>query len=723
MNTEWFTAKELAGLPGLPGTPQNVNSKGKREAWQSRQRQARGGGMEYHINSLPDITQAAILASQRVTTKTAEKPVSNSDKTGLEYDRDALYQWADRKTQKQRDQGARRAALLVQCMSLTNTLNCSFGHAAGIVAQHNNVSAASLKNWYYGVNKQLGARHFEQRDWSVALIPGYKARPRSAEFDPAAWDWFKAHWLTRRAPSVANSYRRLQEVAAKEGWSIPCENTVRDRVQTDIPITTRVLKREGEEALNRLYPSQKRDKRCFVAGEAVSGDGIKFDKLYIDWGDEIIATTTVWFWQDIYSGKFLAYRVAKTENTDVFRLATYDLTAICAPSYVQIDNTRVAANKAMTGGVDHRHRFKVIEGEAKGLLPMLGMDVHFTNPDHKVSNAGVKPVERAFGIGGIHSEVATHPKLIDRGYSKATAISIDEFREILAQEVQRHNARPNRRSEVCGGIKSFDEAFNDSFSQAQVRRLTDSQRRLLLLMPETVRVSRAGEITLKAGAMGKAKNRYRHRLLLELAGTDVVAYYDPQNLEQDVATYSMDGRYLCDAEHLGGTAFNDTAASREWHKFKKRERKAHKIAAENEVRMTALERQALYPEIATDSEIPEPGVVRGAFGSARLIDGNLVDSRSGEILHQTRAPGLSDEEKALQQKIAADLSRSAEVVNLYDTDKKRYARAYYLERQDNISSEDARWLQIYQSGSEYAGMKEFYESFGTEPEGWQEAQK
>lgn len=716
MTTEWYTAKEIAGLAGVPGTPQNVNSKAKRESWQSRQRQARGGGMEYHINSLPQTTQAAILARQKTGSKSTEKPASNDAKPTFDYDREALWKWADKKTQKLRERGRRKAELLGKCVKLVNEKRYSFAQASAIIAEHHDTTAASLKNWYYGVNGNPGARLFDPIDWPAALIPGYKGHGATAEIPPAAWEWFKGHYLVRRGPSIASSYRRVQDVAAENGWTLPCENTFRRRVKSDIPEYTRVLMREGEEAANGLYPSQKRDKRCFTAGEAVSGDGLKFDKLWIDWGDEIIATTTAWFWQDIYSGKLLAHRVAKTENTDVFRLATYDLTAICRPSYVQIDNTRVAANKAMTGGVDQRYRFKIVDGEAKGLLPLLGMDVHFTNPDHTISNAGVKPVERAFGIGGIHSEVASHPKFLDRGYSKATAIPIDEFRAVLAAEVARFNARPKRRSEVCGGVKSFDEAFNESFSQTQVIRLTDAQRRLLLLMPESVKVSRAGEITLKAGAMGAAKNRYRHRHLIELADSQVVAYYDPENLEADVAVYTLDGRHLCDAEHLGGTAFNDTAAAREWHKYKKRERKAHKIAAENEVRMTALERQAMYPDAQADTQIPEPGIVRGAFGAARMVDGNLVDSRSGQILHQTTDIGLSDEEKALQAEIAANLARCGDVVDLYDTDRKRYARAWHLERQHDISDEDARWLKIYQSGSEYQAMKEFHESFGITPE-------
>jgi transposase InsO family protein len=54
---QWFSASELAGLPGLPGTIQGVNKAAKREGWNSRKRQARGGGFEYSADSLPPETK------------------------------------------------------------------------------------------------------------------------------------------------------------------------------------------------------------------------------------------------------------------------------------------------------------------------------------------------------------------------------------------------------------------------------------------------------------------------------------------------------------------------------------------------------------------------------------------------------------------------------------------------------------------------------------------
>ncbi len=56
MIKEWYTAPELAklDLPSIPSSKVAVLAKAERENWQSRPRNASGGGKEYHISSLPE---------------------------------------------------------------------------------------------------------------------------------------------------------------------------------------------------------------------------------------------------------------------------------------------------------------------------------------------------------------------------------------------------------------------------------------------------------------------------------------------------------------------------------------------------------------------------------------------------------------------------------------------------------------------------------------------
>jgi hypothetical protein len=57
---KWFSTAELVELEGLPTTKYGIVKKAKRENWESRPRQGRGGGLEYNINSLPLETQRAL---------------------------------------------------------------------------------------------------------------------------------------------------------------------------------------------------------------------------------------------------------------------------------------------------------------------------------------------------------------------------------------------------------------------------------------------------------------------------------------------------------------------------------------------------------------------------------------------------------------------------------------------------------------------------------------
>src|SRR3569832_1951152 len=67
MRRDWYSASDLAGRPGIPGTKQGINDRAKRENWQRSRRQGRGGGYEYHLTSLPPITQASLITQRSLS--------------------------------------------------------------------------------------------------------------------------------------------------------------------------------------------------------------------------------------------------------------------------------------------------------------------------------------------------------------------------------------------------------------------------------------------------------------------------------------------------------------------------------------------------------------------------------------------------------------------------------------------------------------------------------
>lgn len=594
-----------------------------KEGWPYIEQPARGGKRRlYALADLPGEVCAAVLLIHpglaALSDSPAEAPTkpaaARADKPAHSYDPDELWRWAGTRPGKLRDTAAARAATLRRVLGL-HRAGLGLADAIQQVAADEGMSWRTVSGWYYGSNGKPGARDYAEADWDAALLPGYTGRTATAEFSPAAWDWFKGQYLTRRQPSIRKTYRRLAETAAAQGWAIPSESAVARRLEREVSPQQILFLRHGPEALRDTYPSMRRDPRVFGPGEAVSGDGLKLDKLYVDWGDDILTTSTVWPWKDIATGRILAHRLGRTENTDLFRLAVYDLTGRCLPAYAQIDNTRAAANKAMTAGAPGRRRFKDQPDDPPGVLVQMGIGVHWTDPDHDFTTPGAKVIERDFR--DLHENIATHPKFANRGYSTATAVPAAEVEQVVAEEIARHNAQLGRRTPACGGKKSFDQAWAEAVGTRALPVASQAQRELCLLLPEAVHVNRrSGHVELAAGKSDLGKPRYWAESLARYAGQRVVAYYDPADLAEAIRIQTLDGRYVCHAQRQADTAFNDTRAAGEHRKEKKRYLKTTKASAKSLSRLSALEAAALYPQAETPAE-PEPRLIKPRFGRRR----------------------------------------------------------------------------------------------------------
>lgn len=631
---EWRTAADWAdqGLPLLPATESGFIRRAKRDGWQCRERKGFGGGLEYHYSSLPDRARAAYLVRQRRSNPApAPEPVVQ----------DQLWEDYEALAQNLKDEAESRLAALHEVEKLV-AVGIGKVSAVEIVAEEFKTSPATIRRWF-GMVKLA-----DRVNWLPTLAPRYVGKTGRAECDPRAWDWYVGQYLTRRQPSHADTYRRLEDIAAVEGWVIPSAKTMERRVETDIDPLTVVLMREGMDAFKRFLPKQRRDEEVFAAGEAVNGDGLKFDRLWVKFPDgEILNTATAWFFQDLRTRKILAWRLGKTEHTDLFRLATYDLTAVCAPTVMWVDNTFVAANKTMSAGVKYRRRGKETDHEGLGLLLALGIEPRFTNPDKETGNPGSKPIERAFGIGGIHDKVATNPSLINRGYSKATAITSEELHAVITHEIARHNAQTKRQTRACRGVLSFDQAWEEATASIVFRKFSESQRRLLLMIREPVTIGkRDGVISIKAGKAAGMRNRFWCEASAQMAGRKVVAHMDPENLQAGVHVYSLDGRYLFKSDMIVTKGFNDTTSAGEWGKNRQRLIKSQKASAETAARMNELERQQLYANAsksrlgaegeATPPATPNAAVIAPHF---RQLPDPERDAARAEVVDQ---PGIID---------------------------------------------------------------------------------
>ncbi|WP_228730405.1 transposase domain-containing protein [Shewanella yunxiaonensis] len=627
---EYYTTTEIAGLPDCPTTPQGTALRATKENWTYRKRDGRGGGREYHINSLPPAARAALLVRQGKL-EFDGKLLNLPKPAQPRYDRDALWALWERAGNNAQAKAQRKVTYVRAFHALVET---GFGKmdAYAHVCREFDVAKATL------IRDVLKVEGYDPADWLPQLLTKNKilamnaAESRRAEIDEQAWECFKADYLRLDQPSFKACYYRLKDAAKAKGWSVPSVKSLERRFKAEIPHEQQVLLRQGEHALMKLYPSQTRTVEDIEAMQWINGDGY-LHNVFVRWYNGDIVRPKTWFWQDIRSRKIIGWRTGISENTDTIRLSLMDVVREYGiPRDITIDNTRAAANKWLTGGVPNRYRFKVKPDDPLGLIPMMGIKLHWSSVQFGKGHGQAKPIERAFGVGGLNEFVDKHPAFTGaytgpnpmakpENYG-SRAIPVEKFMEVLADGIRQYNQREKRQTEVCRGVLSFDEAFNNSYANAVVRKPNAEQIRMLMLSSEAVRVDRNGCVSTEAsGSIRGRTNLYHCDALFQYIGKKVVVRFDPDNLHTSVVCYELQGLLIGEAECISGAGFGDTDAAREHDRHRKGKVKAQKIAAKKQLQMDAIEAAELMRQISPDTPTtPAPA----ASEMVHLRHGNTV---------------------------------------------------------------------------------------------------
>jgi len=450
-----------------------------------------------------------------------------------------------------------------------------------------------------------------KKDRLPALAPKQIGRVSAQEIDPRVIQYLRGDYLRPEQPPFMACFERLQQVAADKGWELPHHRTLQRNFLKNVPEPVITLLRKGQDALEMMYPPQTRDRSEFHALEAVNADGHKFDVFVTKDGSKPFRPHLVAF-QDLYSGKILAWRWAESFTAELVRLTCGDLFKNYGiPDLCWFDNGRDFASKMITGGTKTRYRFKIVEEEPVGFLTALGVDVSWARPGRGQS----KPIERAFRDFCNH--IAKHPKFAGAytGNSPQNkpsnygekAIDAKVFDAVLNAGVAAHNARAGRRSRVCAGKMSFDQAFEASYANSVIKKAGPEQLRMCLLAGEVKKTDRrSGVVTIKG-------NTYWSEELAGMPSEKVIVRFDPDNLHTEIHVYKMDGSYVGAAPVFEAQGFADAKAARDHSNAKKKFMKAQRLLAEQEVAMSVADVAALVPVDMPEPETPDPKVVRGVF--------------------------------------------------------------------------------------------------------------
>lgn len=550
---QYFSVKELLEInsPDLPKSIRGITMRAQKEGWRKLEGMAEkatgktgGGGWLYHISLFSETTQTLL----------SMKHASSSDAEPKESDLWARY---NAQTAKQKKVCEERLTTLQTYLDYRKKKHTKTASIV-LTSQHRGVGERTIHDWLRMVEGH------KRSDWLAALIPNYVKTAVRTDCHPEAYDILKSDYLRPEKPSFSKCYRRMIKLAKQKNWSpIPNERALRRHFNQDVPRSVQVLARSGSEKAKTLYPAQRRTRDHLHAMQYITMDGHKFDVFIRVPGRKKPTRVMLMAAQDLYSGKFVAWRIALSENKDVVRLTIGDMVQkFGIPDRAYLDNGRAFTSKAISGGVKNRFRFKPIEGELTGLMVSLGIEIKWTRPFSGQS----KPIERAFG--DLADAISKHPFCAGaytgnkpdaqpENYGNR-AIPLEDFKAFVDEQINEHNARTGRTGQGLKG-RSFDQMFEESLAQDTtiVRWATEAQRALWLMAAERIRCRKgSGEVFIH-------QNRYWSPELNAWAGKDVTVRYDQQDLTKPVLIYDLNDRLICEAPLFKDAKFDDVDAARE----------------------------------------------------------------------------------------------------------------------------------------------------------------
>lgn len=314
MSDVWKTAEGWAaeGLPDLPATESALIRRAKRESWEFRDRQGRGGGREYPLSSLPKAARVEYGRRQLISaSRTAvPAPIAAPAPTHLlkGWQRECMEARAAVLAEVDRlalTVGLVQARLLVEQASADGSLDPALqrlvdrandrqGNRAG-------VSAVTLKRWH-----QLRTRGGVP---ALAPKPAKVAAPVTPAWLPPLLKLFQIHGK----PSVAACWQRLDRVLP-DGVPKPPLRTVQRYVER-MPALEKNRGRMGARAMRALKAYTARDISELWPAAVYVPDGhtLKAPVAHPIHGRPFKPEITTII--DVYTAKIVGWSASLSENT------------------------------------------------------------------------------------------------------------------------------------------------------------------------------------------------------------------------------------------------------------------------------------------------------------------------------------------------------------------------------------------------------------------------
>ncbi len=567
----WYSAQELAGLPGMPGTDRGVKKAAQKNLFTSRSKE-RGKGVEYALHSLPEATQRHILGLALVAPvalPAVAAPVENASLPAVTAPADVIVLRGQQR--RRRDEGALddqqrayRDGALVLCRAIEAAMaatGCSAkraGHALAerLVCGLSNPALQDAATATYvkprrngpplGGVEAMAARlqrmmaFFEQGrlagDVGQFLVAGKREKEGHNPVHVAAFLRFFCH---PSRPPVSEAYKKMKDWLGQNGLPVPSYTTV-TRIEKSLPVVIKYRGRVTGSEWRGLKPYVDRDVSMFHSNDIWVGDGHSFKAKVQHPIHGQPFTPEITFILDWVSRKIVGWSVALSESTvavsDAFRHAQLTTRARCLVYYS--DN-----GSGQTG--------KMIDCPIAGTLARQGI-AHETGIPGNPQGRGILerlwqvtliPLAREYPTctwrGADQNHTTKMLKLLNR--KDQGGVVVPSFRQLL-DDVEKAVADYNLHHEHrdLNGNTPEDEYQARIDKDSIVFGPSDTEIHALW-MPEVVRKPTRGLVSLFG-------NTYAKRDLVSLLpeGAKVRVRYDLHNAER-VWLLTLDGVFLGEA--------------------------------------------------------------------------------------------------------------------------------------------------------------------------------
>lgn len=501
----YFTALEFSNmhLPGIPKTESAVKRRAKKEYWEKRHREGRGGGFEYSIESLPANARMAFIerASNISSPETYE---SNPPK-----DTNRFKVW-------QREIADKRLKIVKEFLQvLKNVPPKKLTEFKKNFSKHRGIGYRTLDGLV------LAYRHGGYQ----ALVPDWKNGDYKTIITPEIAKFIERSYLQPLGPPVKKVHEDLIKTFSDKYTHLPTYRTVAAWINAKWTKAQQLLIRD-KDSWNLLYsPYVRRDWTKVSLNEVWIGDHKQIDVACLYRGKVIFPWLTVV--EEAYSRKFVGWILVPSPNAlSIGQSFLYAVSKYGPPKTFYVDCGRDYKSKYIAGQKEKKDiNGDLVDPALPGIVANLGTELFYAggrNPREKIC-------EPAFGIftnrhtnlpGYRGHSVKTRPKKLGHEIKTMNLLAFEELSVKIDEIINERNARPHSTTR-----RTPDSYWED------YQAIIPSQSLLNYLLMDV------NEATVKDSSVLIKGLLYRGDDLFKLAGERVEVRRDPKDISRAVIIY------------------------------------------------------------------------------------------------------------------------------------------------------------------------------------------